>query len=720
MSSVRNFLRGKPGGGSGSGRGEHRGSLPAIGPGGGMVSSVGSGGAGGMDGMVNIVDGTKPDVVNGWEVEAREQRIRAQIAEESHLYDSQQILTYLKQMRVGTKRNITAVCQLIEYCNSILHERFEADKYAQLQERKLEEATANAKYWQEQNDNAIKDIIKARAEAESAHSKKSEMKEKLSKADSKRNEAVAKVMQQMRAAAAEHLRDKRQSEREMRAKISRLEAEIDTIKRGHRDVLRQSDAIHAAKVKDMADKHNAAQKTMHENQEREIDEIIDAHEAETEILKDKVRELATELISQTDDFRPATDQALRIKLLDLRNRIKNMTASSNLQVRTEVDGASGAAGDGAGGGGSGAAPHQLPRDLDPTGFVARHETRDLQYVLRGLIWNILIDAFFSAPFGFGFLGPDPKRHPGRQQLLDIYRSWSRLYEGQQAYSTLPVFFVVVAVAVVAGPFKLTTTGYAYDAPDDFVIFTSDHNANKLRSAVFQSFLPRIFPEKAAARQQHAGAAQPEQQQTLQQQALPLRPLPPVPQQPHELLGDPLWPGQLQTFQPGGGDALPQYPSLSGASPPLPPPRRPLGGTPDLGVAVWHRQHCDSVIASIRQLLDRVTGNATRSNTLDAVPAIVNLAAELGIEFGVQRAQILLVVPQRNDLVQEGPEYQDCLGSRGGAAAHGSGEDGNKNNKGDRDMKVDLVVSPGMVRIGDGHGDLTFRKALVPCEVFPYV
>ena len=243
------------------------------------------------------------------------------------------------------------------------------------------------------------------------------------------------------------------------------------------------------------------------------------------------------------------------------------------------------------------------------------------------------------------------------------------------------------------------------------MYKRDYNANKLRSAVFQSFLPVVFPEKAAARQQQMGSASSDHQQ----QTLTLQQLPPLPSAQQPQPGDPLWPGQFQAFQPGGGQAPPPY--SSGGSPTLPPPRRlaggggGVGGVPEPGVAVWHRQHCDSVVASIKQLLDRITGYAPRPDALEAVPAIVNLAAELGIEFGVQRAQVWLVMPQRNDLVQAGPEYQDCLG--------GATDNNDKDHQGGRDLKVDLMVSPGIVRIGDGRGDLSVRKALVPCEVIPY-
>ncbi|KAL1902657.1 hypothetical protein Sste5346_001099 [Sporothrix stenoceras] len=681
MSALKSFITGKPSSSSSSGGGGSINGVPNIGVGGGMA---GGGGGGGGDGSVNVVDGGQPDLVRAWEIEAREQRIRAQMSEQAHVYDTNRMFTYLKQMGASPKQKVNTVDQMLIFCNSLCKERHAAEEDSRLKSHKLGEANAEIKFLRSDVKDALNDVRQAQIETENYRRKYKENKEKLEKADFRRDDAVAKVTRQMKEAAAAHIVDKQQSEAQLRMQLGVLESQIHRLQGEHAAALKQLEEKHANVLKDVAATHEVAQKSLHDDKEREIDEIIDAHEAETDILKEKVRELAADLISQTDDFRPATDQALRIKLLDLRNRIKNITVPNNLHLRIESSGGSGEGGDGAT---TASATHQLPPDLDPTGFVSRHGSRDLQYILRGLVWNVLIDAFFSAPFGFGFLGPDPQRNPGRQQLMEIHRAWSRLYEGQQPYR------------------------YTYDN-DEFAMYKRDYNANKLRSAVFQSFLPVVFPEKAAARQQQmmGGPGQSSDHQT--QQTLTLNQLPPLPtaQQSQHQPGAALWPGQFQAFQPGGGQAPPPY---SSSSPPPPPPRRGGGGSvsggPEPGVAIWHRQHCESVVASIKQLLDRITGYATRPDALEAVPAIVNLAAELGIEFGVQRAQVWLVMPKRNDLVQAGPEYQDCLGGT---------SDNNDKDHG-RDLKVDLMVSPGIVRIGDGRGDLSIRKALVSCEVIPY-
>lgn len=682
-----------------------------------MAGGGGGGGGGGGDGGVNVVDGGQPDLLKAWEIEAREQRIRAQMSEEAHLYDTNKLFVYLKQVGANPKQKVNTVDQMLFFCNALLKERRAAEDDARLKAHKLGEANTEIKFLRSDVKDALNEVRQAQTDTENYRRKYKENKEKLEKADFRRDEAVAKVTRQMKDQAAAHIVDKQQSEAQLRMQLGVLETQIHRLQGEHAAALKQLEEKHASHLKDVAATHEVAQKTLHDDKEREIDEIIDAHEAETDILKEKVRELAADLISQTDDFRPATDQALRIKLLDLRNRIKNITVPNNLHLRIESSGGSGEGGDGAAT--TSSSTHQLPSDLDPTGFVSRHGSRDLQYILRGLVWNVLIDAFFSAPFGFGFLGPDPQRNPGRQQLMEIQRAWSRLYEGQQPYRE----YTLKPLKNHKSTSPTNSIGYTYDN-DEFAMYKRDYNANKLRSAVFQSFLPVVFPEKAAARQQQMMGGQSDHQN---QQTLTLNQLPPLPtaQQSQHQPGDALWPGQYQAFQPGGGQASLPY-SSAGGSPPPPPPRRGGGsisgsgsGGPEPGVAIWHRQHCESVVANIKQLLDRITGYATRPDALEAVPAIVSLAAELSIEFGVQRAQVWLVLPKRNDLVQAGPEYQDCLGG----TADNSNNSNNNNDKDHgghgRDLKVDLMVSPGIVRIGDGRGDLSVRKALVPCEVIPY-
>lgn len=374
-----------------------------------------------------IVEGDCPSPMSELEIEARDLRIRAQVSESTHLYETEQMFSYLKQVGANPKPE-GLVSQMLAFCNALLKERRDAQDDVKLKFRQLAESRVMVNFLRADIDDLKNKIASARADTEKAQKKAQEINDKLDKAGNKRKEAVDKVVQQMEAAALAHARDKQMSEAHLRTQVTMLENRINMMLGSHRDDLNRLKSQHENDLKTRDSEHKAAQTKLEEEKEREIDEIVDSHDAETEILKERVRELATDLISQTDDYRPATDQGLRLKLQDLRNRIKNITVPSNLYRLSDAEGSSRLGGDG-----GGSAMNLLPFELDPSGFVARHESRDYQFILRSLVWKVLVEEFFSAPFGFGFLGPDEKQHPGRQQLLEIHRAWTRLYEGSQAY-----------------------------------------------------------------------------------------------------------------------------------------------------------------------------------------------------------------------------------------------------------------------------------------------
>jgi hypothetical protein len=87
---------------------------------------------------------------------------------------------------------------------------------------------------------------------------------------------------------------------------------------------------------------------------------------------------------------------------------------------------------------------------------------------------------------------------------------------------------------------------------------------------------------------------------------------------------------------------------------------------------------------------------------DEVKTIVRLAFEMAIQFGVNPACLSLLIPTAGEFVVIGTEYHDC-------------EDGEEH-RGTR-SKVDLVVAPGLVRVGDGKSEMSKRYPIVPCEIF---
>jgi hypothetical protein len=103
------------------------------------------------------------------------------------------------------------------------------------------------------------------------------------------------------------------------------------------------------------------------------------------------------------------------------------------------------------------------------------------------------------------------------------------------------------------------------------------------------------------------------------------------------------------------------------------------------------------------LLNKVSETPISKQIEDQIAQIASLASELGLQCGVQPAQLQLFTPSRGQEVQIGDEYHDY--------ADGDSQRGSI-------VTVDLVLSPGLNRIGDGRGDMNTKIRLVPCEICP--
>ena len=122
------------------------------------------------------------------------------------------------------------------------------------------------------------------------------------------------------------------------------------------------------------------------------------------------------------------------------------------------------------------------------------------------------------------------------------------------------------------------------------------------------------------------------------------------------------------------------------------------------------EHCRQRIRSVVAEIAAVTqpGGNTRnteprySDFEAEVEAIVRLAFDIAIQFGVNQACLSLVTPPAGEVVIIGPEYHDC-------------EDADEH-RGTR-SKVDFVVSPGLIRVGDGKSEMSKKYPIVPCEIF---
>ena len=106
---------------------------------------------------------------------------------------------------------------------------------------------------------------------------------------------------------------------------------------------------------------------------------------------------------------------------------------------------------------------------------------------------------------------------------------------------------------------------------------------------------------------------------------------------------------------------------------------------------------------IVDVLSQLAGQPLDGETIKSVQLVSRLAAEMGLQIGVQPSKVFFVCPERHRVVEIGKQYHHCM--------DGDADKG-------RRVAVDLVVVPGLVRVGDGKRNLEVQVLLSPCEIYP--
>jgi len=129
-----------------------------------------------------------------------------------------------------------------------------------------------------------------------------------------------------------------------------------------------------------------------------------------------------------------------------------------------------------------------------------------------------------------------------------------------------------------------------------------------------------------------------------------------------------------------------------------------GKQPEGIAAQLYQEHKKKVESELYDILAVLTAYNVGDDVKVELPRIVDTAAELALEIGVQRAQVGLSVPMPGHIVTIGDEFHD---HRDGAVPKFKG----------KEYRVDLLVTPGLFRVGNGRGDMWTSRTLVPAEVF---
>ena len=118
------------------------------------------------------------------------------------------------------------------------------------------------------------------------------------------------------------------------------------------------------------------------------------------------------------------------------------------------------------------------------------------------------------------------------------------------------------------------------------------------------------------------------------------------------------------------------------------------------------ENVNQAIARITSVLShalRISGNPPPASLDEEIRQIALQSLDLAMQFGLHAARLELIKPSRGDEIRIGSSVHDC-------------EDGDCD-KGARHV-VDLVTLPGLQIIGDGRSETTFKRVLIPCEIYP--
>lgn len=232
-------------------------------------------------------------------------------------------------------------------------------------------------------------------------------------------EQLKEDLQQLSASRAE-LEHTAQSQADEIEQIRKdHDSEIEALRSKHGEKVQKLNFNHDVKVAELSSKHESEVVQYQHTIERiksqhveQIEKLNDSHARNTEALnKDKSR-LVGQLLVNQDEYLAWTDDKLKTKIGTLQRLLDSATSPRNKEFVIPTG------------------KHVGP-DLDPYNFLARTPKKS-HLLLKSVIWTtILREQFFSAPFGFGALGPGR----GRDELFSLLSQFRKLSEDPRGSGT---------------------------------------------------------------------------------------------------------------------------------------------------------------------------------------------------------------------------------------------------------------------------------------------
>lgn len=192
---------------------------------------------------------------------------------------------------------------------------------------------------------------------------------------------------------------------------------IDRLNSEHAEILRERDANHGDEVKRLGAEHRGQIQKLETNygqlveslkssHKREVEDIETKHNQQVNQLDKEVQKLKGQLMFNQDGNQGWPDDKLETQFKQLQRLIESLTSPRNKEFVIPPN-------------------QQAGPQLDPTNFLGRAGRGKSHFMLKSIIWAIFQEQFFSAPFGFGALGPGK----GQRELLDVYLTWQKSFGG---------------------------------------------------------------------------------------------------------------------------------------------------------------------------------------------------------------------------------------------------------------------------------------------------
>jgi hypothetical protein len=214
---------------------------------------------------------------------------------------------------------------------------------------------------------------------------------------------------------AEELKEM-QARHEKRSKESESihREQLEDLQRAHQRALTEEQTKHSQALKEMRANHERIQakyekelKVMNMRHLGTVDELKNKHRLVVDREKSthghEVKKLVGQLLVNQNDNSGWPDDKLKYKFHQIQSLVKALVSPRHKEARVP-------------------AGSRLANDLDPSKFLERTKTANAHFLLQSLIWAILCEQFFSAPYGFGILGPGNSQ----RTLLELLNSLSGL------------------------------------------------------------------------------------------------------------------------------------------------------------------------------------------------------------------------------------------------------------------------------------------------------